>query len=249
MRRPPSRNALVSLALGTVLGLLSFGLTSYQPLWKLVHASGDVSATLGVGLSVIILLLGFLFALYFQQSDYQDELRRAIPNLTLFTVSSGDEAMHQVSRLFSSARMVLNTRIFSGDFNPTANPGHSHWDKRLRSAVRDGLTFREVASAGNLDLVCERKRVTEGGSGLYDAVIVDYNFESFLNFVLLEFRDGTKELWFGWLVSPGAGFEQHVVHTTEKQIVQMFETWHRDLYTRGRCPWPPDDVSLIETVH
>jgi hypothetical protein len=249
MRRPPSRNALVSLALGTILGLLTFGLTSYQPLWKLVHASGNVQASLGVGLSVIILLLGFLFAFYFQQSDYQDELRRAIPNLTLFTVSSGDEAMRRVSQLFSSARVALNTRVFSGEFNPMANPGHSYWDQSLRSAVRDGLTFREVVSAGNLDLVCERKRDTAGGSGLYDAVVVDYNFESFMNFVLLEFLDGTKELWFGWLVSPGAGFEQHVVHTTEKQIVQMFETWHRDLYAKGRCPWPPDSVSAPEIEH
>lgn len=240
MRRPPSRNAIISLTLGTVLGLATFAVTSYQPLWEAVGASGPVAASLGIGLSVTILLLGFLIALYFQQVDFQDELRRAIPSLTLFELFTGDEAMHNVARLFSSARVALNTRIFSGEFNPMENPGHYSWDRQLRAAVRNGLTFREVVSSGNLELVKDRKQKLRKSRGMYEAVIVDYEFDSFLNFVLLEFKDGSKEVWFGWLISTGAGFEQHVVRTTEKEVVHLFEVWHRDLCAKGRAPSPAE---------
>lgn len=237
MRKSPSRNAIVSLTLGTVIGLATFAITSYQPLWKVVGASGEVTASLGVGLSVTILLLGFLLALFFQQADFQDELRRAIPNLTLFELYTGEEAMHYVANLFGTARTVLNTRIFCGEFNPTENQGHSAWDKQLRAGVKSGLSFREVVSAGNTELVCDRKSHLTKVRGSYDARVVDYAFESFMNFVLLEFKDGTKEVWFGWVISTNAGFEQHVVRTTEKQVVHLFEIWHRDLCSRGRSPW------------
>jgi hypothetical protein len=242
MRRSPSRNAIISLTLGTVLGLGTFAITSYQPLWEAVHASGEVTASLGIGLSVTILLIGYLLALYFQQADFQDELRRAIPSLTLFELFTGDEAMHHVAKLFSTARVVLNTRIFSGEFNPMENPGHHSWDKQLRAAVKNGLSFREVVSAGNLELVCDRKRNLTKGRGAYEAVVVDYSFDSFMNFVLLEFKDGSKEVWFGWLISAGAGFEQHVVRTTEKQVIHLFEVWHRDLCAGGRIPWSSEAV-------
>lgn len=247
MNRRPSRNAAISLGLGLAVGIIGFALTSFDPLWEVLGVDPEIRAPLGIGLSLFVLLVGFLGALYFEQLafyagqvDFQAEVRRSIPTVTLFSVSTGDEAMKRVSGLLLSARSVRNTRVFQGHYVPPPHPRVSEWDAALRTAVHNGVTYREVVSVGNEALVLERQRAAAGGRGTYGAVVIDWPLPTFLNFVILELQDGTRELWFGWLISPHVGYEEDVVRTTEQRTVDLFRNWHLDLYAHGNALQRPD---------
>ena len=204
----------------------------------------DLRASLSIGLSVFVLLLGFVLAIYFLMAEWTDEIARGneallvrmmhtIPQLDHFTFHTGDESMKIIGDQFAKAKIALNTRIFNGDYNPRSNTGFEVWDRGLRRAVRNGLTYKEVVSRGNRELCISRANGAIGGKGTYDAVWINYTLPCFLNFVILEYEGGVKEVWFGWLVSRGVGFENYSIRTTEARIVHMFENWHRHLFAEG----------------
>jgi hypothetical protein len=244
MRKQSSRNAFTSIALGTLVGIASLMLTSFDALWSSLGVVPDLRPVQAGAVAILAVNLGFLLAFYFQQKDFTenlvdqqnelvDALLRIIPSSALFSYYTGDDALKALARLLPDCKYALNTRIFCEELNPTHNPGFPAWETAVRSAVRRGLSFRDVLSRGNEGLVLERCRVTKGGRGIYEAALIDYEFPSFLNFIVLELVGGGKEVWFGWLISRGLGFEGPVIRTTERRIVALFESWHRDLFSGG----------------
>jgi hypothetical protein len=256
-RRGHQKLSFISIALGTIIGIGGLALTSYDPLWDWMSVPRDLRGSLTTGFSIFTLLFGFLAAFYLQQEDAASAVARenvslmgqmisSIPHLNLFSFHTGDEAMRLIANEFGRAHVALNTRIFHGDYNPTSNPAFASWDRSLRRGVRSGLSYKEVVSRGNCDLARERARSLRATVGSYDAVWIDYLLPSFMNFIVLEYPGGVKDVWFGWLVSQGAGFEQHVIRTTESRIVQLFEQWHRELFAHGKRIDPdPHDASSV----
>lgn len=164
----------------------------------------------------------------------QREIIRNIPHLTLFSAWTGDDAMREISARFHSARFVLNTRLFARDLNFVGNPGLRDWDSRLQDAIRDGLVYREVVSRGSVETARGRaEAVAEDASGSYSAARIDSDLPTFMNFSILEFPDSVKELWVGWVISPGFEYEQCVIRTTEARLIEMFERWHSALFAFG----------------
>ncbi|MCA1603005.1 MAG: hypothetical protein LC776_15680 [Acidobacteria bacterium] len=240
--------SVVSIAIGTVLGVSSLALTSYDPLWNWLDVPGELRASLPTGFSIFFIIVGFLFGFHQHQmrvstelcndlANLSHEMRRSIPNLTLFTLFTSEEAYGKIANILPSARVVLNTRIFQGDYNPDT-PNHRRWNNEIVSAVQHGLNYREVVSSGNTELVYQRRDATVTGDGQYCASILDYPLPSFANFAVFHLNDTSKEVWFGWLISRGSGFEGRVVRTMEPNVVDFFEQWHRDLFAYGySLPW------------
>jgi hypothetical protein len=238
--------AFISIAVGTVLAILSIILTSYGSLWNFLGVPRDVRSSQALGLAIVFMNLGFLIAFYYQQEGLKQDvvesqvnqvahILNSIPSGGLYSYYSGDEAMRLVAAMFPHSKSALNTRIRGGKTpNPTSNKGFEEWDASLRSSVREGMTFKEVVSSGNTNLVRDRLRTTKGGSGLYEASIVNSSLASFMNFIVLEHLGGAKEVWFGWIAAKGSGVEGTVIRTSDPRIVTLFEQWHRDLFSAGR---------------
>ncbi len=239
-----SKLGVLSVGIGTVLGVSSLALASYDPLWNLLGVARDLRAAQSTGLAILFINAGFLVAVYFQQGDFREDLLSeqatefsrlicAMPTTGVFSYYTGEGAMEALAVILPTARTACNTRILSRQLSSTSHPGFAPWDTAVRQAVRAGLTFREVVSEGNEAIVRDREGATSGGRGVYEAVVLRNTLPSFLNFIVLESRDGSREVWFGWIVSRGSGFEGTVIRTSEVRIVTLFERWHSELYLAG----------------
>jgi hypothetical protein len=237
--------AFVAVAVGLIFSVLSVMLTAYDPLWNWLGVARDLRGVQTTAASITFVSLGFLLAMFFQQRDFHQELEelhresssvllRSLPHSELFGRYTGDEAMRIIATLLPNSRYALNTRVFAETLNPTRNVGFKEWDSALRVAIRGGLTYKDVLSVGNESLARDRCASVAGGVGEYDAVIIHHQLPLFLNFIVLESRTGSKEVWFGWLISRGSGFaETNVIRTSEARIIAVFEQWHRELFAAG----------------
>ncbi|TWP50497.1 hypothetical protein FKR81_20195 [Lentzea tibetensis] len=238
---------MLSIVTGLVLGVLSLNLTSFDFMWNAFGVPRDLRAAQSTGLGILFLCTGFLLALYFQQEDFrmgvlaaqQAEMARVLaswPAVDVFRYQTGEEAMTSLTARIADARTVINTRIASPKLTMAVRHGpNSPWDLAVRRAVAEGLTFREVVSTNHADLARDRSRgVVPGGHGVYEAVVIRNATPVFMNFTIFEYRDGTKEMWFGWAASRTSGFEATVVRTAEARIVALFEHWHADLFSSGQ---------------
>jgi hypothetical protein len=242
-RRPIG--GILSIAIGTILGVLSLALSSYDQLWDFFGVARDLRTAQTTALAILFLSAGFLVAVYFQQGDFKAELLAAqrselaklinsIPNTAIYTYYTGDDAMEALVAVLATVRCASNTRVLSRQLNLTLHAEASPWDQAIQNCVQSGLTFREVVSPGNEALVRNRRRSATGGKGVYEATILRHSLPSFLNFIVLEYRDGSKEVWFGWIVSRSSGFEGTVIRTAEVRIVTLFERWHSELFMAGQ---------------
>ncbi|HEV2889182.1 MAG TPA: hypothetical protein VGX28_02300 [Frankiaceae bacterium] len=225
--------------------MLSLALVSYDRLWSFLGVARDQRAGQSTGLAVLCVCIGFLVAVYIQQCDFHAELiqaqaqefaafRSALPPADTYSYYTGTEAMALLVNAISTARVAKNTRILSPKLSETSHSAGSSWDLAIRQAVAAGLTFREVVSRDNEALTRDRLSAAEAGVGRYEASILLHSLPSFLNFIVLEKVDGSREVWFGWVVSRTAGFEDVVVRACEDHIVRLFERWHSELFLAGR---------------
>ncbi|HVF03197.1 MAG TPA: hypothetical protein VNA20_00010 [Frankiaceae bacterium] len=225
--------------------MLSLALVSYDRLWTVLGVARDQRAGQSTGLAVLCVCIGFLVAVYIQQCDFHAELiqsqarefsefRSVLPASDTYRYYTGTEAMALLVSALPTARVAKNTRILSPKLSETSYAAGSPWDLVIRQAVAAGLTFREVVSRDNEALARDRLSSSVGGTGRYEASILLHSLPSFLNFIVLEKGDGSREVWFGWVVSRAGGFEDVVVRAREDHIVRLFEKWHSELFQAGR---------------
>ncbi|WP_089924605.1 hypothetical protein [Lentzea albida] len=243
--RKRSRRGLVSVAVGILLGVASMALPSVDALWAALGVARDLRTGHSTGLAILFLCLGFLVAQYFQQEEFKAELERSLraesarleaglPAFGLLTRQTGDEAMATLTGLVATARSVANTRISPSKVEVAARHGAgSAWDRALLAALQAGLAYREVVSPNHADLARSRRAAIAGSAGVYEAAVVRHLPSPFLNFIVVEQRDGTKEVWFGWLASRTSGFDGTVMRTGETHVVSLFERWHTELLGAG----------------
>lgn len=163
------------------------------------------------------------------------DFHRMIPADRLYACYSGDDAMLKLMEILQEgkARVMLNTRILSPDISKWSFAIDSPWDIAVRQAVDSGLTFREVVSPADRELAQGRLEASKGKRGHYNAWILDHKLPSFLNFSIVHYKDGRKEVLFGWVVSVTHGYEGTVIRSTDSRIVITFERWHEELLGAG----------------
>jgi hypothetical protein len=242
------RIELIAVIFSVLLGAVSVWLGTYDPLWTMLGLSNDLRGSLTIALSLFVLLTGFLITYYLQQSAVLNRLaelgeqlplvlREEInkqPQVDVLGVFNGDQAHRLLCRRLETAKVILNTRITMGTtvYSITSNSLET-WERSLRTAIRSGAVYREIVSDGWQELARERVSSLAGSKGLYEACWIPYSLPAILNFTMLQHTDGTKEVWFGWIMSPTQGVDQVCFRSTERRMVQMFENWHAALFACG----------------
>lgn len=245
---PRLRIDLIAVIFSVLLGAVSVWLGTYDPLWAVLGLSNDLRGSLTIALSLFVLLTGFLIAYYIQQSDVLDRLtdfgerlplllREEMskqPQVDVLGVFNGDQALRLLCKGLGTAKVILNTRITAGTtvYSITANSLET-WERALRTAIRSGSVYREIVSDGWQELARERVSTLAGSKGLYEACWMPCTLPAIVNFTVLQHTDGTKEVWFGWIMSPTQGVDQVCFRSTERRLVQMFENWHAALFAHG----------------
>lgn len=242
-----NKNGLLAIGAGALLAVGAIALDAWGSLWNAFGIPNDQRSGVTTAIAILSVNLGFVIGIYFQQNDFKadvldsqrNELARIqsiIPTLRIYQTYTGDAAMHELIRLIPSVRSAHNTRILSPKMSQLSYSGDSPWDDSICRGLTNGLVFREVVSPDNENLARLRTSHAAGCDGTYRASVLRHNLPSFMNFIVVEYDTGHKDVWFGWIVSEMAGWEGTVIRTGEQRIVALFERWHAELLLAGRPP-------------
>lgn len=272
-----SRRPVIAIAIGLLLGAVTTVLSSSDTAWKLLGIEQDTTLQIVPGapmrqedvmallkanqsvrireaatlsLSMLLLMGGFLFAVYFHQADTQshisrklkrirvklrgdlDNLKRSLPHTGILTVDNGDHALLELCEAVLKAKRVWNTRIATemGVFDAGAH-SVDKWEKSLRRAVKQGTHFFDVFGKEWEDthLPQQRADALAPGRGVYEARILRDHIGACLNFIVLEFENGATVVWFGWIMAHGLSFDQLCIKCSHDSVSEVFKNWHRTL--------------------
>ena len=228
---------IICVAFGVFLAAVSIWLGTYDPLWQWIGVPEALRGSLTTAVSIFILLVAFLLSFYSQQSLMLRqiyEVTSGLPHVEFLESMNGNEAFLLLTMRISEAKSVLNTRLFPGD----SRSGYSEntmakWQAKIRSGIRSGLVFRDVLSPGLESTARECLAEYSGRKGMYEAVVVSSGTAPMMNFTVLTLSDGTKEVWFGWVMSPGYGFDQPCFRSRDARLTGFFEKWFAELFSSG----------------
>jgi hypothetical protein len=242
------RGELIAVVLALLFGMFGVWLGTYDPLWEKLSIEADLRGSLTTALSLFLMLSGFFIAFYLQHAGIQEQLldirknlpaellaaSQSGPQVDVFGVADGNQALRRLSERVKLAKVVLNTRITTGTSRfVTETDSLMTWERSIRAAVRSGTVFREIVSEGWKDLAMERAAELVRCKGLYEASCIAMPLPAVLNFIVLQYADGTKEVWFGWIMSSTYAFDQACIISSERRVVQLFENWHATLFSSG----------------
>ena len=103
------------------------------------------------------------------------------------------------------------------------------WRAAARKAVERGTKIIDICSE---DYEREATALIEdlkSAKGYYEALVLKGKVPVFLNFIVLEYRGGFKEVWFGWLMAQGYGDDQRFVRFNNPTVVSSLSYWHREI--------------------
>lgn len=238
------------LLTGLLLGFLSLWVGSGEAIWQYLDIPKAQQAPLTGALSIMFLLAGFLIATYQQV----DKLRQAVDGQTrelarelaargssssLRSLSS-DAALQEITTLLPSTARVWNTRIAAqglDEYYPTA-AGRAFDAALQRSVTARRVHYREVLSQqweGHVAAWLSRKAPRNAGGGGASFSVLELDVPSFVNFIVLELGDGSKQIYFGWAISRQRGFEQSCLHISDARAADYYVSWHNELFASGRA--------------
>ena len=195
--------------------------------------------------SVLVLMIGQWLVTVTEiqkTANYSDRLYDALKNyLHVTTVGSPEEALRYVQARLPILREVQNTRLNTPEEVERSD------EKLYQSSAFDGL-LEDIPLYCRKDLIWKdlgdvqalpvfRKLHAQCASSAASK-ISRYKFkllshvEPQINFILLEYRDGAKEVLFNWDFR-GAGQDPTVLVSRDRHIVEMFAIQFTMLWRRG----------------
>lgn len=171
-------------------------------------------------------------------------LAKHVPHLDSFTVMPTAEANRTIIKLINAnggrVKKVLNTCAFV-DALEERHPAKADFqlvEESVRLAVQSDARWIDVVSPGFRPIAIDRSRDLDGASGRYTAYCLAPGVP-LMNFIVLEFSDTSREVWFGWPIDPATGDEVATARTRDERIVAIFESWHRVLCRYSERIVPP----------
>ncbi len=186
--------------------------------------SKDVNISL---LDAIAVYLGHKSWYVYESTHKHNELPFALPinNIATFEIFGSDKALKELASRLPRAKKVYNTRIPGKDVNLYLQKQSAAWREAVRHFVAEPKhLFVEV-----LGQALKNDASNLIGSPGYKPFCFPCALTSFLNFIILEYKDGTKEVWIGWVINPLSILEQPCFVFTDDSIVQLFHGWFKDL--------------------
>jgi len=195
--------------------------------------------------SVLVLMIGqwLVTVTEIQKTAiYSDRLYDAIKSyLHVTTVGSPEEAIRYIQGRLPSLREIQNTRLNTSDELERSNEKiyeSSAFEALLDdipSYCRKDLIWKDLGDSHALPVF---KRLHEQCVGPAQSKLSRYKFrvlshvEPQVNFILLEYRDGAKEVLFNWDFR-GVGQDPMVLLSRDRHIVEMFAIQFTLLWRHG----------------
>lgn len=249
---------ILLILLSLVLGGISIWLTTWDPLWQLLNVQDvEMRTTLGVALSIVLVLFPILIALYQQSNRLErrvsaeigaesdrivERLCQLIPQMTRLAVMRGDVAYEYLVSNLPLAQRAWNTRLAGPGVDPKYNSeGGRRYREALSRALIGGLRFDEVVStAWQADAVRLEEEVRwKRPAHDYTYHVLEGDIPPMVNFTVLQYPGNRTEVVAGWLNSRiTGGFDPMAAIFRELRIVNYFQTWYDELQ-RVAKPAPP----------
>ena len=223
---------LIPALLSILIAAGSIVISTYEPLWIALGVSDlNFRGSLTMASSVFFLLLGFLVSQYWSDATTLTVVQQKLNELAKsqsFSVCRGDQALDELCGKIGRASRILNTRIgTSPEHYTSAGKLMSKWETSLRKAVRNDVSLTDVFGPEWVALAKERTIALQG-SGRYEAFLSTRS-GPFINFILLEFLDETREVWFGWHASTSLELSDVCIRCSESNVVSLFTSYYRSL--------------------
>src|SRR5690349_18821256 len=240
---------ILLILLSLVLGGISIWLTSWDPLWNWLNLRQiELRSTLGIALSIVLVLIPILIAFYLQSNRLErrvsaevrmessrivDQLSQSIPQMARLAVMPGDTAYDYLVNNLPFAERAWNTRLAGAGIVPKYNSESGRrYREALCQALIKGLRFDEVVStawvadAAQLEGEVRRKRPAPD----YSYHVLKGDMPPIVNFIVLQYADDRKEVVVGWLNSRiGGGYDPLAMLFREQRIVGYFQVWYDEL--------------------
>ncbi len=140
---------------------------------------------------------------------------------------SSEIGLIKLAERIQEADLVLNTRVVGRNVKENYYTKKSLvWEEAISTYVKAGGIFKEIVSS----IFRKEYELHQSEGEGYQAEILDPKWSSFINFTVIHFKDGSKELWFGWLVHEHKGLEQPCFVLKDMGLVQFFENWFYDIF-------------------
>lgn len=150
------------------------------------------------------------------------------------------DATSYLMAMLPSAKLIWNTRISDSTavYSKRFNRGEiNEHDRALLNAIKNGAECRIVIQSDRRDEIspfvtaCEELSTNgcEGGLLVYN---VDFGFQPVTQMIIIETKEGGREVLIGWSMGKEIGFESSVVLFRDRQLVDFFASIF-DLYTRS----------------
>lgn len=226
-----------SIVIGTFMSVFGLAVGSYDPMWVQFNVNADVRGGLTIGVSLFCLLLGFLIAIYLKAQSQEEvlnknlnDLKYQIPQISTFKVLDANSALLYLECQFPLIRSMVNTRIASDENAGYSTAQGKSYSAAIEKAIKNGLQLREIVNKPWQQSAEERRKSLTSKiafgpvNGSYEFQVLNTSLPSFLNFCVLDYFDGRKEVIFGWAITKGRRFEQKCFVSDEKSIVEFFES-------------------------
>ena len=234
----------LSIISAPVLSIIVFVVTYWiDPLN--FSGSNALAAVPALTFSIVALLIGQAVSTVIEiqkAAEYSDRIYGAIKDyLHVTPIGTPEEAIRYISARLPSLREVNNTSFNIENESDRADEKCYNTDSytALISLAADlckgGLLWKDIGDplgAYRLrELSSRTKSSTLPSSTGYRYKLISHN-EPQLNFVLLEYKDGSKEVIFNWDLR-GIGADPTVLVSRDNQIVEMFSKHFNVLWKSG----------------
>ncbi len=246
--------SLTIIVIGLVFSILSLVFGAFDPLFDWLGTGTCNTAQLtqacqlrqgiAIGLSVFFALAGFLVAVFDKLAEVSSKVERHIGDLPLRvrnfrTFDNSNQALTYIAGRLSLASVVRNTRIVAHNLTRPedfAGQERENYEDGVRKLIERGAFVYDVVTKHWESDAIKLAKLKNAKS--YRCRVLRQDLPPCLNFTILFFGPGDRELIFGWALSAAAGFERQCFLTTDDHVIDFFEKWHEDLYTHGTNPEP-----------
>ncbi len=74
------------------------------------------------------------------------------------------------------------------------------------------------------------KSYSAGKKGEYNYCLLENHPTSFINFIVIKYKNGDEELIIGWAITKKRGHEQAAYKIIDIRVIEYFKSYHGDLY-------------------
>jgi hypothetical protein len=191
-----------------------------------------------LGMSLLILLIGDRItsglrdrAAIRQVGDIVNKITSSVPLLDVINeFPNSNDALDYLCARLPYATAVLNTRVSDIGVAPRTTID-SKWGKTILRQVKAGLVFKDIVSPAFAEYA--KKLALDAGTfptGKYEYAVLANTPPSFLNFIVLEYKNGDQEVLIGWAASVYKGMEQRAYKVRDKRMISYFRDYHGQLY-------------------